>query len=105
MNTFRDKYCVPSARWQQWNYGWNGACFVTICTHEWRCLFGEIIDDIMVLSEIGEIAKRECLKTFEMRFDMKLTLGEYVITPHHFHGIITIVDNPANWLKDDYHDQ
>ena len=32
MEKFKGKYRIPSARLQTWNYGWNGAYFITICT-------------------------------------------------------------------------
>jgi len=50
----------------------------------------------MVLSEIGEIAQLEWLKTFEMRPDMNLEMGEFVVMPNHFHAIIIIGKNEFN---------
>ncbi len=50
----------------------------------------------MVLSEIGEIAQSEWLKTFEMRLDMNLEMGEFVVMPNHFHAIIIIGKNEFN---------
>jgi len=44
----------------------------------------------MVLSEIGKIVKNEWKKTFEMRPDMNLMMGEFVVMPNHFHAIIRI---------------
>ena len=52
----------------------------------------------MILSEIGEIAKREWLKSPEIRPDMNLTLDEYIIMPNHIHGIIQIGRNSFNKL-------
>lgn len=50
----------------------------------------------MKLSAIGEIAESEWLKTFEMRPDMNLTMGEFVVMPNHFHAIIGIGKNEYN---------
>ena len=50
----------------------------------------------MVLSKIGKIAKTEWIKTFKIRMDMNLEMGEYVIMPNHIHGIIIIGDNEYN---------
>lgn len=50
----------------------------------------------MALSEIGEIADGEWLKTFKMRPDMNLWMGEYVVMPNHLHAIIGIGDNEYN---------
>ena len=54
----------------------------------------------MLLSEIGKIAVTEWLKTFDMRPDMNLWMGEYVVMPNHFHAIIGIGDNPYNTKRD-----
>ncbi|MEZ4890791.1 MAG: hypothetical protein R2779_09675 [Crocinitomicaceae bacterium] len=32
MDKFKNKYRIPSARLQNWDYGSNGAYFITICT-------------------------------------------------------------------------
>jgi putative transposase len=50
----------------------------------------------MHLSEIGKIAETEWLKTFEMRRDMNLSMGEFIIMPNHFHSIIIIGENQYN---------
>lgn len=41
---FQNKYRIPSARAEWWNYGWNAAYFITICTAHREHLFGEIIN-------------------------------------------------------------
>jgi len=50
----------------------------------------------MQLNEIGKIAETEWRKTFEMRPDMNLLMGEFVIMPNHFHSIIIIGENQYN---------
>ena len=40
---FQEKYRIPSARADWWNYGWNAAYFVTICTAHREHYFGEIV--------------------------------------------------------------
>ncbi len=93
---YQNKYRIASARLPQWDYGWNAAYFVTICTHGREHYFGDIINGRMQLSEIGEIVDAEWLKTFEMRPDMNLIMGAYVIMPNHFHAIIVIGENKYN---------
>ena len=44
----------------------------------------------MQFSELGKIAETEWIKTVELRPDMNLELGEFVIMPNHMHGIILI---------------
>ena len=93
---FKDKYRIESTRLQNWDYGWRGKYYVTICTRGRECFFGEIINKQMVLSEIGKIVNAEWLKTLAIRPDMNLTLDEYVIMPNHIHGIIRIGKNEYN---------
>lgn len=50
----------------------------------------------MVYSNIGTIVVQEWIKTPEIRPDMNLALGEFVVMPNHFHGIIFIGNNEYN---------
>jgi len=50
----------------------------------------------MQLSPIGKIAETEWIKTIELRPDMNLELGEFVVMPNHFHGIMIIHENQYN---------
>lgn len=93
---FNNKYRVPPARAQWWDYANAGAYFITVCTKGMLSYFGHIEDSIMVLNEVGQIAHTEWLKTFEMRPDMNLEAGEYVVMPNHFHAIIFIGHNIDN---------
>ncbi len=88
---FQNKYRIESARLSSWNYGWNGAYFVTICTQNRELFFGEISKRKMHLSEIGRITDT-CWKDIPNHFPF-VHLGEFVVMPNHVHGII-IVDKP-----------
>jgi len=79
-----------------WDYGSNGMYFITICTQNREHLFGDVIGGKMQLNEIGKIVKIEWLKTFELRIDMNLQMGEFVVMPNHFHAIIIIGNNEYN---------
>ena len=41
---FQNKYRIPSARHQNWDYGTNGAYFITICTKDRQRFFGKCAD-------------------------------------------------------------
>jgi len=56
---------------------------------------------IMRPSKIGEIVQREWIKTPKIRPDMNITLGEFVVMPNHFHGIVIIGENDYNRCVDD----
>jgi len=93
---FQNKYRIASSRLKNWDYGWHAAYFVTICTQNREYYFGDVLNGKMQLSEIGKIVDAEWLKTFEMRPDMNLKMGAYIIMPNHFHAIIIIGDNQYN---------
>lgn len=92
----KKEYRISSVRLQTWDYGNIGSYFITICTKNMKHFFGEIADDEMHLNEIGKIAEQEWIKTIELRPDMNLELGEFVVIPNHFHGIIIIGENQYN---------
>ena len=79
-----------SIRLKEFDYSLPGAFFVTICTHQREHLFGEIVNEVMVLNGFGRISREEWQKTALIRSEIEL--GEFVIMPNHFHGIIWIVD-------------
>lgn len=93
---FKNKYRIPSARLQNWDYKWAAAYFITICTKDRLHFFGEIENKTMILNEIGEMVYTEWLRTPEIRPDMNLDLGEFVVMPNHFHGILIIGENEYN---------
>jgi putative transposase len=93
---YQNKYRIPSARLQRWNYSWAGAYFITICTKYRLHYFGEIKNGKMMLNEIGEMVQNEWMLTPIIRPDMNLDLGEFVVMPNHFHGILIIGENKFN---------
>ncbi len=93
---FNNKYRIPSARLQNWNYANEAMYFVTICTKNRGNYFGKIVDTILKPTEIGRIAHSEWYKSIEMRPDMNLELGEFIVMPNHIHGIIMIGLNEYN---------
>jgi putative transposase len=95
-NLFQNKYRIPSARLQSWNYANKGIYFVTICTLERVPHFGEIRAKKVILSELGKVVESEWLKTIELRQDMNLRIGNYVVMPNHFHGLLIIAENQYN---------
>jgi REP element-mobilizing transposase RayT len=92
MTRFKGKYRVESTRLPGWDYAGAGWYFVTICTRNHECLFGDIVDGEMRLSSIGEIVAEEWQKTPDIR--PNVVLDEWVIMPNHLHGIIVILESP-----------
>lgn len=75
-------------RWQGYNYSMPGQYYITICTQKRICCFGEVVDENMVLNDLGKIVKKQWLWLPE-NFDY-IKLDEWVIMPNHLHGIIEI---------------
>ncbi len=96
LNKYNNRYRVPSARAPWWNYHQDAAYFITICTQHQFYYFGEIEDGEMQLSEIGKIVETEWIRTIDLRPDMNISLGNFVIMPNHFHAIIVIGKNQYN---------
>ena len=87
---FQNKYRGQSTRLQSWDYSSEGSYFITICTKNSQHFFGKVIDGKMILSEIGKVVEEEWIKSIGMRPEMEIQLGEFVVMPNHFHGIINI---------------
>lgn len=96
MDKFQNKYRIPSARLQNWNYGIPGLYFTTVCTKNREHYFGEITNGEMSLNELRYFVQSEWIKSPGIRPDMNLGLGEFVVMPNHFHGIIIIGENKFN---------
>ena len=82
------KHHRRSIRMKGYDYAQVGAYFVTIVTLGRACLFGEIVDGVMVLNEYGKIAD-ECWRAIPEHFP-NVDLGAHVIMPNHAHGTILI---------------
>jgi REP element-mobilizing transposase RayT len=100
MEKFKNKYRIPSARAQWWDYGNNAAYFITICTHNMIHYFGEIspapveprliapVEPRLIAALPGKIAE-SCWLDIPNHFPYA-QLDSFVIMPNHVHGIILI---------------
>ncbi len=88
MDKYNNKYPIPSARLQSWDYGSNGAYFITICTKNRKHFFGEISGGEMHLNELGKLAEKYWIE-IPQHFTF-IELGEFVVMPNHMHGILII---------------
>ncbi|MEK7841371.1 MAG: transposase, partial [Deltaproteobacteria bacterium] len=61
-----------SIRLKDYDYSQAGAYFVTICTHDKACLFGDIVCGEMQLNTYGQVAQNEWIKTTDIRPNVKL---------------------------------
>ena len=78
-----------SIRLKGYDYTRAGAYFVTICTKDRTCLFGDVADGVMRLNQMGHIV-RQCWLAIPDHVPPVL-LDEFVVMPNHVHGIIVLV--------------
>jgi putative transposase len=85
------KHHRRSLRIKGYDYAQAGAYFVTLCTWQRECLFGEIPKDEMRLNDWGLIAA-EAWEWLAEQY-IYVELDEWVIMPNHMHGIIVLMDD------------
>ena len=95
---YNNKYRIPSARFEYWDYGDDAIYFVTICTADRAHFFGEIEENAMQLNATGMIAQ-QCWLDIPTYYPYVL-LDAHVVMPNHVHGIV-IVDKKLNMHEDD----
>ncbi len=77
-------------RLQGFDYSQAGAYFVTICAWQKECVFGDIVDVEMRLSEYGGIVN-SFVQQIPEHFP-NVEIDNYVVMPNHVHIIIMIRD-------------
>lgn len=87
---FKNKYRIPSNRLQGFDYGSDGAYFVTICTKNRSCYFGNIVETgncpFLRPTRIGQIAI-DFWNDIPNHYPFVI-LDEFVVMPNHIHGIL-----------------
>jgi REP-associated tyrosine transposase len=96
-------YYRHSIRLKEYDYSQVGTYFITVCTYQHICIFGDIVGAYCIrppkdnihphdwLNTQGKIAQKEWMKIGEIQNNVEL--DEYVIMPNHIHGIIVITEN------------
>lgn len=83
------KHQRRSIRLPGYDYSQEGGYFVTVCTSNRECLFGEVTDGRMRLNGVGLLVQSvwdELPKHYPA-----IELDQFVIMPNHVHGIIILV--------------
>jgi|GEM_PF-2784934 len=103
MNT-NEFYHRKTVRLKRYDYSQSGFYYVTACTHNRKCLFGNIVSvgknhtsKYMQLNGMGKIVEK-IWESLSNRFPIELE--EFQIVPNHIHMIVNIVgahhDAPLN---------
>lgn len=75
-----------SVRLRYHDYRDAGAYFITVCTQDRECLFGQIVVDGMQLNPYGQSVQTEWMRSQTLRSNV--ALDTFVVMPNHFHGVI-----------------
>ncbi len=76
-------------RLRGYDYSQAGAYFVTICTQNRECFFGDIVNGEMRLNDAGEMVEK-WYRELENKFP-DIRCDQYIVMPNHFHGVIVNV--------------
>jgi len=88
LKKYQNKYRTQSTRLQHWDYSWNAAYFVTLCSKNKQACFGQVINEQMQLSSLGILAD---VLWFEIKNHAKnIELNAFVVMPNHLHGILIL---------------
>ncbi len=97
MTKYKGRYRIETTRLKRWDYRNPSAYFVTICTGGRKKYFGKIKDKKIVLSRIGEIARKYWIEIPEHFPFVKNDI--FTIVPNHIHGIIIITEKVDEYRK------
>jgi putative transposase len=86
-----DKHHRRSIRLKSYNYTWTGSYFITVVSQHRACLFGDVLEDEMILNEAGKMVV-SAWSDLPARFPVAST-DAFVVMPNHVHGII-VINNP-----------
>jgi putative transposase len=85
---FKNKFLIDSSRLKSWDYSTPWWYYITICTRNMSCCFGNVEHGKMILNLAGKIVNEEWRRSTTIRENVDLDY--YVIMPNHIHGIIII---------------
>lgn len=83
-----------SIRLPNYDYSQGGCYFITICTKDKICYFGDISKGEIKLSEIGEIAYENWENT--PAHYPNVNLDEFIVMPNHIHGLLWLMNDETS---------
>jgi putative transposase len=80
-------------RLRDYDYTRGGAHFITICTRDRECLWGKVVNGMVLMNATKRLVKSVWLQTATVRPDKEL--DAHVVMPNHFHGFFFIHESPG----------
>ena len=87
------RFSRKTRRFAGYDYRMEALYFVTLCTKDRVCYFGEVVQGEMELSDMGIIVRDLWLDI--PCYHPQVVLGEMVVMPNHIHALIGIERKPA----------
>jgi putative transposase len=81
-----------SIRLPEWDYACEAAYHIILVTEARLCIFGDVVDDAVILSPCGQIIQDEWLASATIRREIRL--DTHIVMPNHLHGIVWIQGPP-----------
>ena len=81
-------------RLKGYDYSQPGAYFITVCTHNKKCILGNIV------GAIHELPENKLTQYGEYAEQINVSITKYVIMPNHIHLIIEINDNEKRAIRE-----
>jgi len=82
---------------KDYDYSLPGGYFITICTKNKECFFGDIKNKKTEYSKIGEMANKFWLEIKNLH--NFIILDKWIIMPNHVHGIIFIKNDNTDFSR------
>lgn len=92
------KHHRRSIRLKGYDYSQAGLYFITICTQNRACIFGEIGNGVMVLNDAGRMIEKWYYE-LENKYPDK-RCHEMVVMPNHFHCVIENISMDATTMDE-----
>ncbi len=80
-----------SIRLRGYDYSLPGAYFVTINVHDRQKVLSSIVDDQVVLTDLGKIVTETWINL--PGHYQKIDIDEFIVMPDHLHGVIVLHEN------------
>lgn len=93
-----DRHHRHSMRLPNYDYTQPGTYYLTLCTHQRACLFGEILDGVMNLNPFGTIVTEDWAHL--PKHHPHLALDVFVVMPNHLHGILVLCEENTRSISD-----
>ncbi len=89
-----EKHHRRSIRLPRYDYSRTGFYFVTFCSHDRSCIFGEIVNGEMRLNRAGTTVAN-CWADLPKHYP-HVALDVFVVMPNHVHGIFELRELPIS---------